>query len=934
MSQICIIKNALDQTEQTTVNSENPFKVFLDIKAIHPKAKIYLGNPCPESDITPTSDNPESIERLINIKDDLTIVCYPGDAVVDFVMDTFNVLTFGLLDAAVDWLLDVPSPPGVGEQTGSSNNNLAAPENKQRIKARVPYILGRVKAIPDLYAPAYRHFVDGVEVEELLLCVSENPVQLSDFKEGDTPVQEITGKSVTAYGLGQNIAGTQNIYKVGDDFTEAPVIAKQSNSINGQTLIPPNATRIERSDVYFAYPNMVKVTGDAGDFDKFTTNENIIIEGANFGIADLSITGPATVNHTNNTISITSSQTVAGYQDYKKINITAMLITDPVNGQLDLAGLYNVSSITYSGGVYTITLLNPSSTNADFAKLTANANVNISANLTANTANIYLDGEYTVTNVDIPNKTITLATPSTINPDWLKLEELSSQQTPVAPVKLRGSQDNYIGWFTIDSPEATGMLFNFRAFSGIYQGGDAKTVNISVEYQRVINGTPSGTIYNASTSMTGRGNNRDSIGTSLWVNLPTAGAYRFRARRTNDNGDAANLSDETKFYQAYAFHRLVKLVYDNRVLVRTRTIATVNATSRESRQLNCIAESLVYTYVGGVKSASRVPSRNMADLTIDLALHPKIGRRSVSEIDFDRIYQTRDEIVEYFGSEKMAEFNYTLDNSNTSFEEMMRMIAMATCSHDRRVSRKIYYDLESAVNEPIILFNHRNKRPQTEVREYTPRNIYDGVELTYVDSENGWVEKTLKVPNDFITNPKKVEGKGIVYHEQAHILAWRNWNKLLFSRVGAKFTAYGESDLVFRGDCVLNTDDTRLDDGSSGEVLVWNGLTVRVSQPYVLDADLAHVIHLQLKSGAIDAMYVTQGADEYEFILQRTPAEPLITTGQVKTTYSITTESRKNEQKFLVSTKRPNELFENELSLINFDDRFYRNDKDILNNVV
>ena len=36
------------------------------------------------------------------------------------------------------------------------------------------------------------------------------------------------------------------------------------------------------------------------------------------------------------------------------------------------------------------------------------------------------------------------------------------------------------------------------------------------------------------------------------------------------------------------------------------------------------------------------------------------------------------------------------------------------------------------------------------------------------------------------------------------------------------------------------------------------------------EAGLTHVIHLQLKSGAIDAMYVTQGANEYEFILQRT----------------------------------------------------------------
>ena len=99
---------------------------------------------------------------------------------------------------------------------------------------------------------------------------------------------------------------------------------------------------------------------------------------------------------------------------------------------------------------------------------------------------------------------------------------------------------------------------------------------------------------------------------------------------------------------------------------------------------------------------------------------------------------------------------------------MMRMIAMATCSHDRRVSRKIYYDLESASNEPIILFNHRNKRPQSGSREYSLRNIHDGVELTYVDSENGWVEKTIKVPNDLISKPKKIEAKALYTRGKAH----------------------------------------------------------------------------------------------------------------------------------------------------------------------
>ena len=55
MSQICIIQNGLDQSEQEVLQSENVLKTFLELKAKHPKARIYLGNPCLENDITPTS---------------------------------------------------------------------------------------------------------------------------------------------------------------------------------------------------------------------------------------------------------------------------------------------------------------------------------------------------------------------------------------------------------------------------------------------------------------------------------------------------------------------------------------------------------------------------------------------------------------------------------------------------------------------------------------------------------------------------------------------------------------------------------------------------------------------------------------------------------------------------------------------------------------
>jgi len=41
MSQICIIKNALDHTEQEIVQSENALKTFLDTRYKHPHARIY-----------------------------------------------------------------------------------------------------------------------------------------------------------------------------------------------------------------------------------------------------------------------------------------------------------------------------------------------------------------------------------------------------------------------------------------------------------------------------------------------------------------------------------------------------------------------------------------------------------------------------------------------------------------------------------------------------------------------------------------------------------------------------------------------------------------------------------------------------------------------------------------------------------------------------
>lgn len=943
MSQICIINNALDASEKTIIETDNILYTFLHFKAQHPQARIFKGNPCPENDITPTKDDRQSIARLTETNEDCTIVLYSGDLI-----SAVNWVVAKIFGAAVSALVKVPKVNTSRDSlTGSSNNNLSNRENKQRLKQRIPFILGRVKSIPDLFAPVIRYFKDSVEVEESLMCISENPVQVYDFKEGDTPIQEIPGTSVTVYGYNQSLIGGDNIFKWGDTFDQPPAIAKQSSSINGQTLLPPNSTRIEAGDIYFKYPNLIMAesVGTADKFSSFDVNESLIISGANFGIADLSITGSVTVDNVANTLEISSSQTVVGYDSFRKISVTAMLVTDPINGQLDLAGLYEIQSIVYSSGVYTITLSDPINTNANFANLTEAAITNISANLTANTANIFLDGNYIVTGVDTATKQIALATPSAVNTDWNKLADLTGQKTSTGWIKLRGSSDNFIGWFTIDSPNATGLLLNFQASNGIYQGSSARTVNISVEYQSVVAGTPTGIIYTETLDLTGKPNNRDSVGGSMWIDLAFTGAVRFRARRTNDNGDEADLSDETKFYSAYAYHYLQKLVYDNRVLLRSRSQATRSATALDSRELNCIAESMMYSYSTGSKSATRIATRNIADITIELALHPKIGRRALNEIDVTALYDLVDQITDYFGTPRMAEFNYTLDDANQSFEEILRMIAGVTGCNDRRSATILYYDFERADNLPNILFNHRNKRPQSETRTYSfiIENRYDGVELNYVDSDDGWVEKTLKLPNDQINNPKKIDGFGIVYKEQAHVIAWRAWNKLRYQRIACRFEAYAEAELVNKGDVIAVVDDTRLspiylgDPESmilSGEVLAWDGLTITGSQPCLLGSAHDFVIHLQLKSGQIDVIPITQGLDAYHFVLSRPPLEALVTDGEVKTVYSITADDRQNDQLFLLTEKAVNGIFEHQVTAINFDSRYYQNDTDIINNLV
>lgn len=83
--------------------------------------------------------------------------------------------------------------------------------------------------------------------------------------------------------------------------------------------------------------------------ERFVVGQEISIQGANWGQADIAGNGSATVDSTLNTISIVMSE-VSNAESYQRINILTYVVNDPVNGSLDLSDTYDIESISYAMG--------------------------------------------------------------------------------------------------------------------------------------------------------------------------------------------------------------------------------------------------------------------------------------------------------------------------------------------------------------------------------------------------------------------------------------------------------------------------------------------------------------------------------------------------------------------------------------------------------
>ncbi|MDN8280416.1 host specificity factor TipJ family phage tail protein, partial [Acinetobacter baumannii] len=348
-----------------------------------------------------------------------------------------------------------------------------------------------------------------------------------------------------------------------------------------------------------------------------------------------------------------------------------------VNGQvLRPADTQSLEGTNYLHFAYPNEILRATANNTDLTtKFVSNDRVEITnASFTFNGQTYDLNGTYSV--LSVADDRMALSNPAAVNSNWLKLKELSNQQTTALSPKISSIGEKWIGPFILDNVERSRVLCNFVATNGLYTvsaGGNQGAVNVTIEVEVTPVNESGAAIGNPMLKqiiLKGSAKSRQTVGATLDM-VTFQGRCSVRARRLTPTPAVTTVVDEVKWQALYGAYPLQSTVYEHETVFRARTYATTGALSVKSRKINFDLQRMLPTFKNGAMTTELFPTSSFADALVSMALDDKIGRRTIDEIDLENIYRTYNDVVDYFGTPLAAEFCTTIDDTNLSFEELV-----------------------------------------------------------------------------------------------------------------------------------------------------------------------------------------------------------------------------------------------------------------------
>ena len=551
------------------------------------------------------------------------------------------------------------------------------------------------------------------------------------------------------------------------------------------------------------------------------------------------------------------------------------------------------------------------------------------------------NGTYTISNIS--EHTLTVSNAET-NISWKKLINNSTNSIKLNPF-IYNSKSAFCGPFVVDNKDNEEIWVNLVASNGLYSdnGITKEAIQISVLIQITHiddNGNILGQIEEFTKTVTGKTLGNLYIGSTFKIKPSFIGKSSVKIKRLTPTfySNGYQIQDELKWRDLYSVSSVEQEHFGNVTTIQTKTIANTGSLAIKERKTNClVTRKIPLRITKDDFTTTNYPTKKADEILSAICLDKYIGNRQKSEVDFDNIYSTIEEINTYFGTEKASEFCYTFDSSNLSFEEIVYSLANSIfCTAYRRGNRiKLSFERENDIS--TILFNHRNKIPGTEVRTVNFGNASDndGIEYQYVDPTDDSIVSIYLPEDKSAYNPSTIESIGVRNSIQAHFNARRLYNKLLYKNLNIEFEATQECNICVINDRILVSDGTR--NGSiEGEVINQNILELELSQEANLQEGMSYTIFLQYSDGSVESMPITKGNTSNKIILNHAPVLPLVTNfnAYAKTTFVIASNSDPRKTAFILLEKSPKGTMTSELKAVNYDARYYQNDKDLINGVI
>lgn len=888
----------------------------------HPAGKHLLichGEPSLETTIPMDPQDPASEDALLcEDYEYITVLESPGGAF------TIGAIIVALVAAAVAISMSkkkVAAADNVDRGQASDNNSLSDRSNKARYNERIEDIVGKVLSVPAMLAPTYVKIDNNKQVryEVGLYCVGRGYYDITDVKEADTMLSNISGASAKFYQPFETpMNGAATYMTVGDtSWSEIALQARRCEQADSIVLKAPNQVQLPNA-VINSYrfnepgndesPTYSSISqrnqdGQANFSEIFLIGDQVEVTDAN--IPDR----PA--------VAKTITRAVGSVKQFELISSEpGILIGDTVEVTgfvLEFAGIngtYTVAAI--SGNVITV--------NETFVGDTT------SSSQTGTMTRAYIpaqptqySGTYEV--LEVGNGYIVIN-----NTTWVGDAEI--------PARLqRVGATEWTDWMTLPDRNLTGIIANYTANAGMYyddgeSGLQFVTTTLQMQYQLLDPATldpiPGAATETTFVSGATKGMRGQMLEIQNWAPQPRR--IRFRRESNYDFFRTGATQDEVTLESVYACSRILQSDFGDLTIIQTKTEFTRQSTALGERQLNMVAARKIPTYdqvnkvwsgvidnTGRHVSGTIWPARDVINIVPFVYSDRYMGNRPVSEIDMDSLAAATNAL--YAINPDLPTCDYTFDDTEMSVENHIALITDAASMTSYRQYGKVRFEPDVRVDAPTMLFTHRNKKPGSDVVTRAMHSDgYDGIEFKYVSPTSvgsPYRTETIILPTDGnYTKLKPFEIPGFTGFAKSWIRANREFRKLMMQTQITEFGATSDARMLAPGAMMDSVDNTTFQ-SNDGEVVGQNGLTLRLSQSVVWTTGETHYIVLMRRNGSLESIQCTPGANDKEVVLANLPAEPIVSDQNrldgIRTIYSFAADIDRPGQYYIVDDIDPSD---------------------------